>query len=170
MKAGHVNPILESVDTMCRTMLGISVTRGKIVPAPETGCPLQITALVGISGSFRGVVALSFPENTALAMAGRVLGMEMSVVDDTVRDAIAELTNIVAGAAKAKFGSTQEVPNELSLPTVVRGSNYRVDYPSESTWIEIPFQSALGPFSLRLTFQEQPSPATARPPRKELIP
>jgi hypothetical protein len=41
----------------------------------------------------------------------------------------------------------------LSLPTVVRGTNYKVDYPTRTAWLEVPFKSDLGSFSLRVTFE-----------------
>jgi chemotaxis protein CheX len=110
-------------------------------------------ALIGLSGMARGMVTLAFPVDTALNMVNNLLGTEIRVVDDTVSDAIAEMVNIVAGGAKAKLSSDLEKPIDLSLPTVVRGNSYNVDYPSGSVWIEVPFDSDLGSFALRVTFE-----------------
>jgi chemotaxis protein CheX len=74
-------------------------------------------------------------------------------VDDTVSDAIAEMVNIVAGGAKSKLSGDDRPPIDLSLPTVVRGNSYNVDYPSGSIWLEVPFNSELGSFTLRVTFE-----------------
>ncbi len=74
-------------------------------------------------------------------------------MDDTVSDAIAEMVNIVAGGAKAKLNLGGGAPLDLSLPTVVRGNSYNVDYPSGSVWLEVPFDSDLGSFRLRVTFE-----------------
>jgi chemotaxis protein CheX len=87
-----------------------------------------------------------------------MLGMEMHIVDDTVKDGVAELVNIVAGGAKAKFVQGEGRPIQLSLPTVVRGNSYTVDYPSCSAWLDVPFSSELGPFSLRVTFEMNDEP------------
>jgi hypothetical protein len=35
----------------------------------------------------------------------------------------------------------------------VRGKNYNVEYPSGSIWLEVPFDSDLGSFGLRVTFE-----------------
>jgi chemotaxis protein CheX len=85
-------------------------------------------------------------------MVGRMLGSEIRVVDDTIKDGVAELVNIVAGGAKSKLNADHSTPIDLSLPTVVRGNSYTVDYPSQSVWLDIPFTSDLGPFNLRVTF------------------
>ncbi len=67
---------------------------------------------------------------------------------------MAELVNIVAGGAKVRFSDGGK-PVELSLPTVVRGSHFSVDYPSQAVWLEVPFQSELGAFTLRVTLEPE---------------
>jgi len=110
-------------------------------------------ALIGLSGPARGTVALSFPTETAVGIVNRLLGTQTKVIDDTVSDAIAEVVNIVAGGAKAKLKIGDGAALDLSLPTVVRGDSYDVDYPSNSVWLEVPFESDLGSFSMRVTFE-----------------
>ena len=154
MKVEYINPFIESVYDLFSTMLGCQAKRGNVGLARGHVSDREITALIGLSGRARGTVALSFPEETALAMAGRLLGMEMEVVDETISDALGEMVNIVAGGAKAKFTNDNGGPPiDLSLPNVVKGHNYSVDYPSQATWLDVPFSSELGAFNLRVTFE-----------------
>ena len=153
MKVEYINPFIESVHDLFSTMLNAEIERGEIGVTSASGNPRDIMALIGLSGPARGTVALSFPTNTALAMVGRILGTEPRVVDDTISDGVAEIVNIVAGAAKAKLTKGGGTVIDLSLPTVVRGNDYNVDYPTQSVWLEVPFKSGLGPFSLRVTFE-----------------
>lgn len=152
MKVEYINPFIESTYDIFRTMLSAQVQRGDVALAGQQTNPRDIMALIGLSGRARGMVALAFPVNTALHMVNRLLSTEIKVLDDTVSDAIAEMVNIVAGGAKARL-SGDGPPMDLSLPTVVRGNNFNVDYPSGSVWLEVPFTSELGPFSLRVTFE-----------------
>ena len=153
MKVEYINPFIDSVHTLFSTMLNAKATRGTPGISKQSGDPRDITGLIGLSGPARGTVAVSFPDNTALAVASRLLGSEITTMDDSVSDVIAELVNIIAGSAKARFKTDAPRPIELSLPTVVRGSNYAVQYPSGSVWLEVPFESDLGPFSMRVTFE-----------------
>ena len=107
---------------------------------------------MGFSGLASGILSISFPVETALAIAGRMLGVEIKVVDETVSDAAAEMVNIIGGGAKAKFTQGDREPIDLGLPTVVRGNSYIVNYPTSSVWIEVPFESEMGCFSIRVTF------------------
>jgi len=153
MKANHINPFIESVYDLFGTMLNCQVARGDLAIAESVSQPRDITALIGLAGRTRGTVALSFPVTTALAMVSRLTDNTTRVVDATVLDAVAELVNIVAGGAKAKMTGEGADVLSLGLPIVVRGQRYNVDYPSNATWLEVPFSSDLGPFSLRVTFE-----------------
>ncbi len=154
MKVEYINPFIESVYELFSTMLSAKVQRGDVgVAKGAAGNPRDIMALIGLSGPARGTVALAFPSATALAMVNSLLGTDTRVIDETVSDGIAELVNIVAGSAKAKLTQGGGAPIDLSLPTVVRGANWSVDHPSKSVWLEVPFQSDMGDFSLRVTFE-----------------
>lgn len=154
MRAENINPFIESVYDLFTTMLNSKAER-KTVGIAKTANPRDIMALIGISGRVRGMVALAFPVSTALAMVNKLLGTDIKYIDDTVSDAIAEMVNIVAGGAKARMNVDNEKPLDLSLPTVVRGGDFSVEYPTNSVWLEINFDSDLGPFTLRVTFEPE---------------
>jgi chemotaxis protein CheX len=153
MKLEHINPFIASVEKLFSTMLSSKARHGTIGMADGVGGRYQLTSLIGLSGKARGTVSLSFPNETAIEAAKRLVMADSTEVDKTVIDTVAEMANIVAGGAKAKFVKGDEEPIELSLPYVIRGNNFKVIYPSDSVWLEIPFESDLGPFSMRLTFE-----------------
>jgi chemotaxis protein CheX len=159
MKVEWINPFIESVYSLCSRMLSCSVERGELgIARQRGGVGGDITALIGLSGPARGTVALSFPLPTAHAMVARLLSLSPEDVNDSVADGVAELVNIVAGSAKAKLsnGKGGDVI-DLGLPTVIHGGSEIIDYPSQSTWLDVPFSSELGPFSLRVTFETDPT-------------
>lgn len=154
MKVEMINPFVESVDGLFETMLDTSLTRGEISATDTPSVAREITALIGLSGLVRGTVAMAFPSNTAIALVNRLLETDSRIIDDMVTDGISEFVNIVAGSAKAKFLVPEGAdPIELSLPTVIRGENYSVTYPSGTIWLAVPFSSDLGDFHLRVTME-----------------
>lgn len=153
MQVEYINPFIESVHELFSTMLSAKVQRSKLEVSRGTANPRELMALIGFSGPARGMVALAFPVGTALNIVNKLLGTTSRVVDDTVSDAIAEVVNIVAGSAKARINKDDGPVIELSLPTIVHGTNYCVDYPSKSTWLDVSFESDLGEFSMRVTFE-----------------
>jgi len=154
VKVEYINPFIESTYELFKTMLSSSIRRGNVgLAQSDSAGPRDIVALIGLSGPAQGMVALAFPVATALGIANRLLGTELRVMDDTVSDAIAETVNIVAGGAKARFKIEDGPPIELSLPTVVRGNSFSLDYPIKTTWIEVGFESDLGSFAMRVTMK-----------------
>jgi len=146
----YINPFIEAVGSVFATMLNVQPRRtGLKVSDGQARGPL-LTSLVGLSGRVSGVVALRFPPQTALNLAGRMLGSQMTELNEEVTDAISELVNMVAGSAKAKFN--HDPPLQLGLPTVVEGTGYKLRYPSKSVWLEVPFSSDAGDFTMEVTY------------------
>jgi len=152
MKAEYINPFIESVESLFSTMIGCSVDRGTIAVSERCAEGGDITALIGLSGPARGTVALSFPMATAQKVVSRLLQVGETEADENVSDGVAELVNIVAGQAKAKFYREDGPTMDLSLPTVVRGQEYSIATPPNTSWLDVPFRSELGSFRLRISF------------------
>ena len=153
MKAELINPFIESVQEIFSTMLDSKATRGKISVSRDNKGPGELLAIIGLSGEYKGIVAVSFPTDAALGIVGRMAGTEFEAVDETVVDGVAELINMIAGGAKAKLRTNGKQPMDLGLPSVVTGKDYQVDYPKKSIWLEVPFGSELGSFLMRVTFE-----------------
>lgn len=151
MKADNINPFIESVAETFENMLECSVeTAGPVLSEDSEGSP-DIIGVIGLSGTAQGIVALKLPVKTALTVIGKMIGVEIRGIDSSIIDGVGELVNIIAGNAKAKFKGHAI---SLSLPTVVRGSIYKLTNLSNTVWLTVPFKSALGNFSLSVCFKQ----------------
>jgi chemotaxis protein CheX len=110
------------VRSVWSTQLGLAISD---LPNPpdvrSTGA--THTAVIHISGDFRGVVRLQ----ASLAMVRRAAAVMFDTPEDRLdrddeRDVIGELANVVAGNLKALLAGS----SNLSLPTIVEGSDYRI--------------------------------------------
>lgn len=153
MKIKYIKPFIDAVYELFTMMLECKIHKGELSLRKSENASHEITSLIGLSGTARGSVALSFPAKTAISIANRLLGSEVTELDRTVSDAVSEMANIVAGSAKSKFFIGDGRPIDLSLPNVIIGKKYVISYPSMTTWLEVPFTSDLGPFSMRVTFE-----------------
>jgi len=151
IKAEYINPFIESVKNLFETILNCSVAREDIALTTKIPPTLDLVALIGLSGCIRGNVAMAFPVKTALAMVSRAYQTHIVVVDSMVIDAVAEFVNIVAGGAQATLNQDVKIPVDLTIPTVIRGNRFQMEYPSMAAWIEVPFNSELGPFTIRVS-------------------
>jgi len=154
MKVEYINPFIESTYDLFKSMLSSKAVRGEVgLASPDATNSRDLIALIGLSGEARGMVAVSFPVETALNIVNRLLSTDIRGVDETVLDGLAEVANMIAGGAKSRLSQSGRPPIDLSLPSVVRGSNFEVNYPSGAVWLQVPFTSDLGDFSVRVTFE-----------------
>ncbi len=150
MKVENINPFMESVSEVFENMLESTVTAGEpTVDIEESNTP-DIIGVIGLTGTAQGIVALKLPVRTALAVVGRMVGSEFKAVDSSIIDGVGELVNIIAGNAKAKFKGHSI---SLSLPTVVRGSIYKLNNLSNTVWSTVPFKSTFGDFAVSVCFK-----------------
>ena len=94
----------------------------------------QVSALVGLAGDFSGVITLHFSEDAACKVATGILGMTLTTLDEMVRDAIAEMANMVAGGFKKALSRDREM-FKVSIPSVIQGMSYNTRGSSNSRQI-----------------------------------
>jgi chemotaxis protein CheX len=152
----------ESIDTrdweqlLCKAaqevfemMTGISLERCAD-NLPHT--PGEFTAVIGLAGPINGVFAIRCHEKTACEIACGMLGVDEKEARGEVWDALGEVCNMVVGNFKAKTGRLGE-SSVLSVPTVIRGNDYKVRPLVNGSSVECRMQTVTGPLRLRLEYR-----------------
>lgn len=111
-----------SVEEVFRTMLGLQCLRSHDLDPEEH---LSVTAVVGFGGLLSGACVFSMGGAAALAIAGHLTGMDFLEIDDTVKDAIGEICNMLAGSWKGKVPELAAHCG-LSVPAVITGRDYKL--------------------------------------------
>ena len=83
----------------------------------------KYTAMVGMAGALCGMVTLRCDDPTAAKLASFMLGGDAASNQSTIRDALGELCNMVAGNFKSKINTLAD-HCMLSVPTVISGEDY----------------------------------------------
>lgn len=136
--------VAEVAGEVFRTMLDLELLP-RIEPVHESVCGL--TATVQFLGEFRGSVLIHCNAEQAIAFACRMLGESLDLVNDDVRDVLAELANVVGGNLKSIFSPR----GILSLPMVAEGENYVLHLSDASSSTTVGFDSEAGPFYITFT-------------------
>jgi len=85
----------------------------------------NISAVVGLAGAMSGSLVLHSGRRAAMRMSELMTGSAPDGLDATVRDAVGEVCNMVAGAWKG-FDAVMCAGCLLSTPTVVAGCSYEL--------------------------------------------
>ena len=151
MKVELLNPFLDATTSVFRTMLSCELSRGQPTLKRNHSPEYEVSGLIGLTGKCQGMVVISLGRDTAITAAEILLDERPDSLNKDVIDAVGELANMIAGAAKAQL-----VQFELSvgLPSVICGKNHSIGFPSNSTPILLPFDSEIGPVCVEVGFAE----------------
>jgi|YNPMSStandDraft_1061717.scaffolds.fasta_scaffold02024_4 chemotaxis protein CheX len=156
MRAEFINPFIHSLQKTFSTMLNCSVQRGQLSLKSDSRASYEISGVIGLTGRAVGAVVLTLSKPVALKAASTLLLSDYSEINDDVVDAVGELANMVAGAAKAEL---EEYSLAVSLPNVITGRDHEIHFPSNVTPICIPFSSDWGPLALEVGLTTSPAPS-----------
>jgi len=112
-----------SVEEVFQMMLGVNSHRyeGPV----EIVEPESVTAVVGFGGLLSGACVFRSGASAAIKIAEHMTGMAFEEIDDTVKDAIGEICNMVAGSWKGKVPDLA-ANTGLSVPAVITGRDYKI--------------------------------------------
>jgi chemotaxis protein CheX len=99
----------------------------------------DISALIALSGSAKGIVTISMKTKTALEITQILTGNTHTHLDSDVADMIGEVVNIISGNVKKQLEEDYQLI--ISLPYIIRGKAHLVVIPVERTRLLcIPFK------------------------------
>ena len=153
MDAKYINPILDSMVNVLKTMAKLDPKAGKLELKKNNSVNGDVTGVMTmVSDKVKGSLAITFTKPVILDIAKRMLNEEITEIDDTITDLTGELTNMVTGGAKAIFDQ-QGYDFNMSIPSVVSGKNHTVTHMSDGPTILLPFTTEAGLFFIEVSFE-----------------
>ncbi len=151
LTAKFANPLIIAVDKAFDMLLGCRPQRTGLTFKDGRMPEYELSAVIGLTGKAVGTIVLSLTRQTALNVLYRMVDVETQEINDDVRDAVGELTNIVAGQTKAQLEPLQL---RISIPSIIEGRDHVIHYPSGIQPISILFDSEIGAFSVEAGFKD----------------
>jgi len=150
-----INPFIIAVSKTLETMAGCKVVREPPQLKKEKSALFPVSGIIGLSGIVVGTVVLTMSEVLALKCASAMLLEDYTELNHDVFDAVGELTNVIAGNAKAQL---EDYKLSLSLPNVIYGKDAELRFPERCQPISIPFRTDHGPMAIKIGFTEPIAP------------
>lgn len=153
IKTEFISPFLSSAKSVLTTMAQITMAAQ---PPVKVNTSIPQGDLAGImpmaTDTIVGQLVISFEDATILAIASNMLMEKFTVVDDDIIDTVGEITNMVAGGAKALI--SEEHNFGMARPISVTKKDYDKLVFNAPIQIIIPYQSSAGPFWIEMGFAE----------------
>ncbi len=153
MDAKLVNPFIDATQNVLGTMASTKVTAGKPYLKNDQIARGDVSGIIGLTGETRGTVSVSFAENCILSIVSNMLGEEMKELNDEIKDAVGEITNMISGQARQKL---EELGRSLkaAIPSVIMGRNHEISHMTAASVMAIPFSTDKGEFTIEVCFED----------------
>ena len=99
-----IAPFAQSVRCVLSRMAGIEATVEPPRPTTDGGPGYDYRGEIGFSGGLVGTVVVGFPRETAVRLVAAFAGCDVAPDTADFFDALGELANMIAGAAKTDLG------------------------------------------------------------------
>jgi len=140
-----INAFLDGTVSVLKTMAFIEPKAGAPYLKKDAAARGDISGIIGLAGSVKGSLALSFEESCILEIVSSMLGEQSSEINAEICDAVGEITNMVSGAARKNMEAAGFTILS-ALPTVISGKGHSITHVMGGPSIIIPFETAKGSF------------------------
>ena len=144
-----IAPFVSSIRAVFSTMVGVETTVQRPYLKNDETHSFAVSSIIGFSGQVVGSVTLSFQEETAKKLVAKFAGAELGIHDPDFADAVGELANMVAGAAKKDLGGAASI----TVPSVVIGSGHNIARLRDVPCVVVPCTSPLGDFTVEVSIK-----------------
>ncbi|MEW6669007.1 MAG: chemotaxis protein CheX [Thermodesulfobacteriota bacterium] len=153
MDVKYINPFITATLHVLDTMAHIKAEPGKPYVKRDKIATGDVTGVMGLTGKVRGSVSVSFSEKCILSIVSGMFGEEMKELNEEIRDAAGEISNMISGQARKLL---EELGLSLSaaIPTVIMGKNHSLSPITTYPVIAIPFKTDHGEFTIEVSFEE----------------
>jgi chemotaxis protein CheX len=148
-----VNSVRNVFSTMVRVKAEIERPIVKGSPTPQ----YDVSSIIGFSGEVVGSVVVSFQMNAAKKLVASFAGMEIDEKSPDFADALGELANMIAGAAKKDLGCSASI----STPSVIMGAGHTIARLKDVPCLLIPCKTEVGDFGVEVSIKQVAKNAAA---------
>lgn len=143
MDQEFIGYIYKVVKEIFATMVFLEPVQGKPVNRTKDSNHIppgkkDISGIIGLGGTLTASIIVHFEKESALKITSSMLGTPYTQIDGEVKDAVGEISNMIAGGVKVELAKTG-IDLDQSLPIVVSGSDFDTNCLNGDNSVLVPF-------------------------------
>ncbi len=153
MDVGLVNPFLSATVDILSKVANITTDVQKPFVKSNLEGTGVISGLVTLKGNHTGTGAVTFSRNCILLIVSKMFGETITEVDDDVKDAVGEITNMISGMATQLY-EQNGLALKTALDQVLVGEKHTIPHLPECSVLGIPIKTDMGDILVELCFKD----------------
>jgi chemotaxis protein CheX len=155
MDLKYIQPFIEATLYVLETMAFTQATAGEPYLKNDQTAMGDVSGIIGMTGRLaNGTLSVSFTQNCILAIVSNMFGEEMTELNDEIKDAVGELTNMISGQARQKLEELGKCL-EAAIPTVITGINHSIRHITTYPIVAVTFSTDNGDFTIEVCLEEE---------------
>jgi len=148
-----INPFVDATVNVLETMAFTKAQAGKPYLKKDEVALGDVSGILGLTGEANCTISVSFDRQSILSIVSNMFGEKMEEMNDEIRDAVGEITNMISGQARQKL---DELGRSLqaAIPIVIMGENHTITHVSRHAVTAIPFSTESGDFTVEVCFED----------------
>lgn len=156
MDVGLVNPLLAATVDVLGKVADIEAEVQKPFLKTEPEGKGAVSGIMTLKGDPAGTAAISFSEESILKVVSKMLGENISEVNDDVKDAVGEITNMVSSLTTQLY-EEGGLPLKAALDQVLLGESHAAPHPPGFPVLGIPIDTKSGMITIEICFKGKES-------------
>ena len=144
-----VNPFINATLNVLETMAFVKSEAEKPFLKKDNVAKGDVSGIVGFTGETNGAVFITFDESCIVKVVSNMFGEQLNEINDDIKDAVGELTNMISGQARKELEEIGKV-FQGGIPSVVSGKNHELKPMTKGPKIAIPFKTEFGSFTIEV--------------------
>ncbi len=147
-----LDALVDSLRSIFETMLDTKVEMGEPFPKPDNAVQSGVSAVIGMDAAdTRGSVAISLPMPALNEISRKLLGEEITTIDQEAAGLAGELSNMLAGSAK-RILSEQGMDFDMQTPRMMHGDGHEIEHHHDGQTMMLPVSMNGHQFFVELNF------------------
>jgi chemotaxis protein CheX len=148
-----VNPFLAATVDILEKVGGITLEVQKPFRKTNPEGRGAVSGVVAVKGKIPGTAAITFSKECILSIVSTMFGETVAEVNDEVKDAVGEITNMICGLVTQLYDK-DNLGLKAGLDQVLMGDKHRIPHLPQQPVLGIPVRTNKGEITIELCFKE----------------
>lgn len=149
MEAAIVNTVIEAAVHIMSATSRITPVLNRPFNKKSRIAYGDVSGLINVKGEIDASISITFTEKYILSVVSTMFSEEMTEINNDVKDAAGELTNMIAGRINTKFSELGK-KSRAAMKEVRTGRYHELEHIPDRQVFSIPFESSSGHFNLEI--------------------